>query len=115
MVFIHQLQEPAQQLLALLIRHPVDVLHVPADGEDALPPGHGVCAHDGVNGFELRADVFDGASRLVVELEAGLFGDALEAGLLEGDGEGLEELLIGLAEAVVELVARGPEGVCVIC
>jgi hypothetical protein len=105
MVLVHQLQEPVQQLLALLLRHAVDVLHMPAHGEDALPPGHGVCAHDGVDGLELGADVFDGAARLVIELEAGFLGDALEAGLVEGDGEGLEELLVGLADAVVELVA----------
>jgi hypothetical protein len=108
---VDNVEEPVEQLARLLGRDAVDVLDVAADGEDGLPPCDGVGADDGMDGLELGADVLGGAAGLVVEGEAGLFGDLVEGGLLEGDGEGLEELLVRLADAVVDLIARCPEGV----
>lgn len=65
-VVVHQIQEPLQQVLALFLGHAINVRHVSADGENALPPGHRVGSHNGVNGLELAADVFRSAARLVV-------------------------------------------------
>jgi hypothetical protein len=85
---------------------------VRADGEEGAPPGDRVGAHDGVDGGEGGADVFGRAAGVGVDLEAAAVGDGVEAGLGEGCGKGGEEGLVGGGEAVVELVARGPESVC---
>jgi hypothetical protein len=53
MVLVHQVEEPRQQLLAFLACQAVDVLDVPAHGEDALPPGDWVRAYNGMDGFQL--------------------------------------------------------------
>src|SRR4051812_20822128 len=112
MVAIDQVQEPAEEFCALLVGHAVDVFDVATDGEDALPPSDRVGADDRVYGLELGSDVLDGAAWLVVQLEAGLLGNLAETGLLKGDGEGLEKALVRLADAVIDLVTRCPEGVC---
>jgi hypothetical protein len=112
-VLVHQLQEPLQQSPALLFRHPVHVLHVAAHGEHALPPRYRVRPHHRMNRFQLAADVFRRAPRLVVQRESGARGDLVETGLGEGGRERLEEFLVRRADAVVDLVAGCPERVCV--
>lgn len=111
MVAVDKVQEPLKQLGALLLGQAIDVLDVSANGEDALPPGDGVRSDDWVDGLELGADVLGCAARLVIELEAGSLCNLAETGLLEGCGQGLEELLVRRADSVVDLVARGPERV----
>jgi hypothetical protein len=71
MIFVHQVQEPVQQVPRLDFGHTIDVADVPADGEDTLPSGHWVRAHHRVHGPELAADVLRRAALLVVDLEAG--------------------------------------------
>lgn len=112
MVPVDQIQEPLEQLGALVLGHVVDLLDVDANGEDALPAGDGVGAHDRVDCLELGSDVLGRAPRLVVDFEPGDLGDLVEAWLFEGGGEALEESLIRLADAVVDFVARRPESVC---
>lgn len=99
-------------MLALRLRHAVDVLDVAADGKDALPAGDGVRPHDGVDGLELRSDVLWVAAGLIIELEAVFSSRLPEARLLKGDAEALEELLVGAAQLVVYFVPRGPSSVC---
>lgn len=110
-VLIQQAKEPVEELPALLLGHLVNVAHVDPDGEDALPPRHRVRPDDGVLGAEDRAHVLGGAPRLVVELEAVALRGGAEAGLLKGGCQALEELLVGLADEIVDLVTRGPEGI----
>jgi hypothetical protein len=105
MVLVHQVQEPIKQVLGFHFRHSVDVADVAADWENALPSGHRVGPNDGMNGLEHAADVFGGATLLVVKLEAGAFGDLVEVRLCKGRGQRLEEFLEGLADLVVDFVA----------
>jgi hypothetical protein len=112
MILVDKIEEPAQELGALLLGQPVDVPDVAANGEDALPPSDRVGADDGMGRLELGTHVLRGASGLVVQLEPGLLGHPLEAWLLKGGCEGLEELLVRLADAVVDLVSRSPESIC---
>jgi hypothetical protein len=111
-VLVHELQEPVEQVLGLEVGDAVDVANVPANGEHALPPGHGVGANDRVHGLELATNVLGRATLLFVDAKAGVLGDLVEVRLREGRRQGLEELLERLADLVVDLVARGPEGVC---
>lgn len=111
MVLVDEIQEPGEQLGALLLGQAVDVLDVDAHGEDALPARDGICAHDGVDGLELGSDVLRGAPRLVVDLEPAELGDLVEARLLKGGCKGLEKFLIRLANAVVDFVSRRPKSV----
>lgn len=111
MVLVDNIQEPVQQVLALLLRHTIDVLHVSANREDALPSGHRVRPDNRVNGLEFFTDVLGCAARLVVQFEAAVVRDRLEERLLECHGEGFQEFLVGFADAVVDFVAAGPEGV----
>lgn len=112
MSVVNEIQEPLQQLLALFISETVDVLNVATDREDALPSSHGVCSHNGVNCLELSAHVLRGSTRLVIQLETGSLSNVTEAGLLKGSSQRLEEFLVGLADAVIDFIAGGPEGVC---
>lgn len=111
-VAVDEVQVPLEQPVALLVRQPVDVLHVPAHGENALPARHGVGPHQRVDGAQVRAHVFGRAARLRVQAEAVGVGDFVEALLRKGDGQGLEELLVGGRDLVVDFVAGCPEGVC---
>ena len=111
MVLVHQAQEPIEQLLTLLLCHVVNVAHVPADREDTLPSSHGIRPDDRMNGSERRTDILGRSPGLIVELESISLGRGSEAGLVEGDSQGLEELLVRLAEKIVHLIAAGPQGV----
>lgn len=111
MVINQQPHEPREQRLALKLGDIVHLGHVLTDGKHRLPPGNGVGADDGVDSLEEIADVLGGAARLGVELEAVALGGLVEAGLRVGCSQGLEEALVGCGDAVVELVAGGPEGV----
>ena len=111
MVLNNELQKRFEQRGALLRFEPVDLLRVDADGIDGLPACDGIGADDGVDGGEVGADVLGGAARAFEEGEAALGGDGVELGLGEGAGEGLVELLVGFRDAVVDVVAGGPEGV----
>lgn len=53
MPFIHKIQEPVKQLLALLPRQSIDVPHTPANGEHAFPSSYWVGAHGWMNSCEL--------------------------------------------------------------
>jgi len=110
-VLVDEIQEPAQQLRALLLGHAVDVLDVATNGEDALPASDRVCTDDGMNRLELRADILGCTTGLVVQLEASLLGNPPETRLLKSHGKTLEELLVRLADTIVDLVARRPEGI----
>lgn len=85
MVLIHQIQEPVEKLLALLLGHTVDVAHVPTDGEDALPACDGVRPDDRVDGSKDLPNVLRGTARLVVKLEAVTLSCGGKAGLVKGD------------------------------
>lgn len=112
MAVMNEIQEPLQQLFALFISETVDVLNVATDREDALPSSHGVGSNNGVDCLELSAHVLRGSTRLVIQLEAGSLSNVTEAGLLKGSSQRLKEFLVRLADAVVDFITRGPEGVC---
>jgi len=107
-----QADEPVEQRAALESCHVVDLLHVRTDGEDGFPASHWVGADHGVDGLEDLADVLGGAALGGVELEAVAFGSLVEAGLCVSRGESLEKALVWGGDAVEELVAGSPEGVC---
>lgn len=100
-VIDEQSHEPGQQRLALELGDVVHLGHVLADGEHGLPAGDRVGANDGVDGLEQLADVLGGAARLGEELEAVAGGGLVEAWLRVGGGQGLEEALVWLRDAVV--------------
>jgi hypothetical protein len=81
MVLRNELHKPLEQVPALVLGKIVDLLHVVPDGEDALPSGYGVCAHDRVDCFEDFADVFGRAAGAWVDREVVLVCDLVEAGL----------------------------------
>lgn len=111
MVLVDQVKEPLQKMVALFLRHTIDVPYMAPYGEDTLPPSHRVGADDWVDRLEIESDVLGRATGLTVELEPTFLGDLLEERLGKGPGEPLQELLVRLADAVVDLVARGPERV----
>ena len=104
-VLVDQLQEPAQQMLALCLRHAIDMFHVGANGEDGLPASDRVCTNDWVDCLELGTHIQGTAARLLVQLEAASCRRIVEPGLCECCGQGLEELLVGSRDSVVDLVA----------
>lgn len=111
MVVIDKIQEPLQQMLALFVGHAIDVRDVSAHREDALPPSDGVRSDNGVDGLELTANILRSTARLFVELETLAFGNGAKVRLLKGCGESLEELLVRLADSIVDFVSRCPESI----
>lgn len=105
--------ELAQKLVRLLLGKLVDPLGEWAQREDALPTSHGVRPHDWVDGDQLPADILRRPSRLCVDLDVLRVcrSGAEEALAAKGSRKTLEELLVFLGEAVVDLVAGRPEGV----
>lgn len=87
-------------------------LHVVADGEHALPARHRVRAHDGVDGLEDLAHVLGRAPGRRVHREVVARGRLVEGRLRVVPRQRVEEAPQRLRDAVVELVARGPERVC---
>lgn len=108
MILLKQIQKPLKKVIALVLRYTVDVLHVGANGEHALPACHRVGADDRMDCFEYGTDVFWRASRLVVQLESRLLGDLSEIRLLKGHCQRLEKLLVSRAETVVDVISRCP-------
>lgn len=79
--------------------------------EDTLPPSDRVGADDWVDRLEVESDVLRRATGLTVELEPTFLGDLLEEWLGKCPGKPLQEFLVRLADAIVDLVARGPQRV----
>lgn len=111
MVLVDQVEEPLQEMVALLLCHAIDVPHMTSDGEDALPPSDRVGADDWVDRLEVESDVLWCATGLAVELEPTLLGDFLEVWLGKGPCQPFQELLVWLADAIIDLVTGSPEGV----
>jgi hypothetical protein len=105
----NHLQEPILQPAALVGRHVVDLRHVVADGEEALPARHGVSAHHGVSRCQGRPDVVRRAARRGVQFEALFAGDGWKAGLGEGCCEGFEEGAVRGRDFVVDFAGGGPD------
>lgn len=110
-ILVHNVKEPSQKLSALLLGDTIDMLDMGADWENTLPPGDGVRAHNGMNGLELGADIGSIAARLVVELEPTPGRSLSEAGLLKSDTQALEELLIRLADLVIDFIPGCKKGI----
>lgn len=111
MVLVDQLQEPAQQVLALRISHTIDVFDVSAHRVNGSPASDRICPHNWMDCLELGADIEGTPTRLFVQLEASSCCGVVETRLCECGSQGLEELLVGLGDAVVDLVARCPKGI----
>lgn len=109
MLLNNHLQKPILQAPTLVGRHVVDLRHVVADGEEALPACDGVCAHHGMRRCQGLADVVRRAARGGVQLEALFAGYGWEAGLGEGCCEGFEEGSVGGGDFVVDFAGGGPD------
>lgn len=110
-VLVDKVEEPLEQVIALFLRQPVDVVGEAAHGEDALPARHGICSHDRMHGAQVGAHVLGRTTWRSIQLEAEAIGDVLEVGALEGGGQALEEFLVRLRDTVVDFIARGPQGI----
>lgn len=110
-VLVNKVQEPLQEVVALCLCHSVDMLNMVADRVNTLPPGNWVCSNDRMDCPQFRADVFWRTTWLVVQLEPSLLGQQAKEILLIGNGQALEELLVGLADTVIDFIARGPQRV----
>lgn len=97
--------EPVEEMPALLLGDIIDLLHVRANSEDTLPTGDRVGTDDRVLGNELLSDVLGSATRTRVDLEIVELGNFVEAGLRIGCSQALQELLVGLGDTIVYLVA----------
>lgn len=112
MILVDQVKEPLQEMIALLLGDPVDMTHMTSDWEDTLPPSHGISTDDRVDCLEVESDVLGRTTGLTIELKPSLLCDLLEVRLSKGAGQPFQELLVWLADAIVDLIARGPQRVC---
>ena len=101
--------DQGDESIAFVRRDALEAKAVHAAREDGVPARHRVGADGGVNGVEGEADVGGGAPGAVV----GAFGAAglRVVRVAPLDLEVLEEILEGFAQAVVEIVGAGVEGV----
>lgn len=77
----------------------------------ALPPRHWIRPYDRMHRLNHRPHVSRRTARLVVDVNAGLLGEFVEARWSEFCRQGLKKLLIGRRDAVVDLAAGCPKGV----
>lgn len=117
MVIGDELQEISLQDIALAIRDIIDVARgdLSAGRKDALPARYRIGTNDRVHSLEVGTGVFGGAAVFVDQLDAVLVADVDKVGLVVGGGEGLGDFLESGGEAVVGLIAGGPEGVAAGC
>lgn len=108
MVLIHQVNEPVEQGFAFFFRHTIDVLDVSAYWEYTFPSSDRVRADNWVNSLELASDILWGTAGFVIKLEASSFRRFDKARLSEGRCQCFQELLIWLADAIVDFVSGGP-------
>jgi hypothetical protein len=111
MVFHKQLQEPLEQFLAFSLGQAINMRDMLANWEDGLPPSDGVGANHRMSCLELFAYIFRGTTRLRVDLETSTLSSFVEERLCTGSSQGLEELLDGFGDSIVNVVTGGPEGV----
>ena len=111
MITDNRVMELLQNLLTLVGVHLIDILGKRADGEDTLPASDGVRAYNRMHGRELLAHVLRRAASVNVQRGAAGVGGLDEPIAHERRRQALEELLHGLAEALVDLVPGGPERV----
>ena len=112
MILNDQVFEPFEQVTALGWCETVNTLAVRADRKDGLPACDGIGTHDGMLGGKLGTNVVRGAAWTFEEGETIGRRGFTEARLGVGGGQRVEELLVGGGYAVVELIARSPESVC---
>jgi hypothetical protein len=113
LVVLDQFKEVRQESLALIFCNIIDVGDVASDGVDALPSRDGVGADNRVDCLELAADIFGGSTLFLVQGEASALCDIVEGSLLGGCRQALEKFLEWRADAIVHLVATGPQCVWV--
>jgi hypothetical protein len=104
-VLVDQVYEPIKQVLALFGCEAVDMLHMSAHGEDTLPAGDRVGANDGVNSLELNPNILRSAAGFLIELKTSSLRGLVEAWLGKCSCEGLQELLVRLADPVIDLIS----------
>lgn len=88
-VLVDQIKEPLQEMVALLLRHAIDIPDMASNREDTFPPSHWVGADNRVDCLEVESDVLRSATRLTVELESTFLSDLLEEWLGKGSGQPL--------------------------
>lgn len=108
MVLIHQVDEPVEQCLALFFCHTIDVLDMSAYWKDTLPTRDGIRSDNWMNSLELASNVLWRATSLVIKFKISSFRRIDKSWLSKGCRQCLQELLIWLADAIVDFVARGP-------
>jgi hypothetical protein len=98
-----------QQIVALIFRQFVDILRKRPNGINALPSRYRVGPHERMNGRQVPSYILRRPSGLVVH--CGLPGIHCfdEPITDERCGQSLEELLVRLAEQVVDVVSRRPQ------
>lgn len=111
MVLNNEIHEPVKKMSTFFFSDPVDLLDVGSNGENTLPPSDWVRANHRMFSPQFITHILGGAARTRVDLEAIVLGDLVEARLGIGGRETLEELLVWLREAVVDLVTGCPQGI----
>lgn len=111
MVLDNQTDEPVQEVLRLVVRETVDVFHVVTHGEHRLPAGDRVGPHNRVNSLEHVADVLGSTACGSEELEVVLLRCCVEIWLGVVGCERVEEAPECWRDAVIELIARGPQSI----
>lgn len=108
MVLVHQLQEPIEDILALLLSETIDMPHVTTDGKDTLPSCDRVGPNHWMDCLKLASNILRSSSWLIVQREAAPFSHIVEGWLRESCAQCLQEALIWLADSVIELITRCP-------
>lgn len=100
-----------QQLRTLILRQLVDALRKPADGVYTLPARDGVRPHDGMHSSQVRSHVLRRPARFLVHNSPPVLYGTDESIADERRGQPVEEVLVSLAVAIVQVVSRRPERV----
>ena len=98
-------------LYRLLVRHIIDRETVCSPAKDAFPARQRMCANQRMVALELEADIAGGAARAGEHLVGVGLSVLMEPLGVVGGCQGLKERFLRSGQAVVELVARGPQSI----
>lgn len=91
----------------------MDLLNVMAHAKYGLPARDWIRSNERVNGFKHVADVLGRTALSGEQLEVVGIGSVFETRLRVVCRQGVQEAAQRLGDAIIKLVTRGPEGICI--
>jgi hypothetical protein len=89
------------------------MLNMTANWEDTLPSRYRVGSYNRVNSFQDASNILGSSPWFIIKLKTNPASNIIEPWLSKGCSESFKELLVGLANTIINFITRGPKGICI--